>query len=346
MSTPSDLNRLMTTLGHQRPDSAPIALSLALQAGRTTGIALPEILTDAGAFADAQLAMHERWQHEVAISMMYAAAEAEAFGSAVRFYDDGPPNAGAPIVNAPHDLDALPEPDPTSSAPLARTLEVIDRMQRGLDGRALTAAVAVGPLSGPVMWCGMEQWLRILLEEPEFAERIVARYRRFAHGWAQAQLAAGAQALIWFEPLASTSMLPLGLVERHAAEPLADACGLGAPVNLHLASARALDTVPLAASCGVTLLSIGLDDDPVELRAATAGSLSLIGTLNGLAMHRWDDDDAVRATREGIDRYGATGGYVVCDAHGEIPWQTPPEVLDHVTRARHDAQSEVTPLPG
>lgn len=326
--TRSSIARVRTSLGFEVPDVPPLVLSLALQAGRTTGRPLPQLLRDPGAFADAQRHMHDRWQHDIAVSMRYAAAEAEAFGAEVAFYDEGPPNVASLLVRTPADLARLPDPDIETAPPLAGTLEVVSRMKADLAGRALVAAVAVGPLSGPVMWMGMERWLTTLMSRPDFAEQVVARYRAFALAWARAQLAAGADALIWFEPLASTEMLPLQVVHTHAAPALRAAVGLGAPVCLHLASARALDTVELAVDAGVALLSVGTLDDPTALARAAAGRVALLGALDGVSMVRWTGDEVVAAARRDVAHFGASGGHVICDAHGEIPFQVDPSLLD------------------
>lgn len=329
----SDPQRVSAALGFQRPDAPPLALSLAMQAGRTTGTPLPRILRDPDRFADAQIAMHDRWQHDIAVGMLYSATEAEAFGARVAFFDDGPPNVASILVRERGDLDRLPDVDVTTAPPLAATLHVIARMKTALSGRALVSAVALGPVSGPVLWMGMERWLDVLMTDPDFAADTVARYAAFALAWARAQIAAGADILIWFEPFASTAILPLPHVSRHVAPALHAACGLGVPVVLHLASDAAFASADMALSCGVTVLSIGVADDGPRLREATAGRLSLIGGLEGIGLHHWSRDRAVAAADAATRTFGGRGGFVLSDAHGEIPWQVAPETLDAIVGA-------------
>lgn len=336
--TPSSVQRVVATLAYQQTDVPPMALSLALQTARVAGRPVPELLLDPAAFAAAQLQLHARWQHDIALSMRYAACEAEAFGAEIHFFADGPPNVGAPILRGPEGIAQLVPPDPRRSAPLRGTLEVIERMKAGLDGRALVAGVAVGPVSGPVMLLGMERWLELLLMEPDTAERLVAIYRAFALDWARAQLDHGADLVVWFEPLASSTLLPAAAVQRFVVPALRGVCGLGAPVVLHLASAPALSVLEAAVAAGVAVLSIGAGDDPAALCTAAHGRIALVGQLDGVSMPRWTPARTGAAVAEARQRFGAAGGLVLSDVHGEIPYQVDPSTIDALVGAARAPQ--------
>ena len=332
---PSDPQRVLDTLALRPVDTPALALSLSLQAARHLGRSVPETLRDTAAFAGAQLAMHERWQHDVIIAMFYAAVEAQAMGSDVLFFDDGPPNAGAPIIDSVAAIDRLDPEQALKHSELSRTEELIRRLRDGVGARALVSGVCVGPLSGPVMLAGMERWLDMLLLRPDDAERLVERYGTFAMAWAQRQHAAGADAITWFEPLASTDMLPIGLIERLALPWLRRVCERGFPVALHLASARAGGVAAAAADCGISLLSAGRFDDLQELHGALGGKKALIGNMDGVSMTRWNADDVCQIVDAFLKQASSTPGLILSDAHGEIPYQVDPAILDLiVARAR------------
>lgn len=335
-ATPSSPQRVVTALTGGVPDTPPIALSLAMQASRITERPLTEILTDADGFVQAQLDMHARWQHDIAVGMLYAVAEAEAFGSDVIFYDDGPPNAGAPVITRPADIERVAAPIIEEHAVLERTLAVIRGMKAGLDGQALVAGVCVGLLSGPVMLMGMAPWLETLLLRPDHAQRMVTVYADFALRWAQAQKDAGADALIWFEPLLSPMIVPAEVARALALAPLQAAVAVEMPVVLHVASARAQGVVDLAVEAGAAVLLIGRFDDPAELRTAAAGRITLVGPLDGVSMVHWSGDDAADEARAARQAYDAPWGWIASDAHGEIPWNVNPNTVDVIVRTLRD----------
>ncbi|BDX05128.1 uroporphyrinogen decarboxylase [Planctobacterium marinum] len=265
--------------------------------------------------------------------MMYAAAEAEAFGASVDFFEDGPPNVASILVETPFDLAKMPEVNFSQSVPLSSTLHVISSMKSKLQGKALVSAVAVGPLSGPVMWMGMERWIEVLMTDSVFTKQVFDKYSAFSTAWARRQIEAGADLLTWFEPFASTSILPLKLITQMIGPSLKSICSLGVPVALHLASAPSFDIAELAYSSGVKVLSIGLHDDAHKLRMTTDKKLTLIGPIDGIGLHHWKGEKIAAKTRQAVDDFGHSGGLILSDAHGEIPWQVAPEKIDVLVKA-------------
>lgn len=275
--------------------------------------------------------MHRRWRHEIALAMRYAAVEAEALGAPVAFFEDGPPNVGGMLVRRPEDAATLRFPAIAESAPLQASLRVVEGMKAALQGEALVAGVAVGPLSWPVMLMGMEHWLLMLLNEPERAESLVQRCQDFALRWAEVQVRRGADLLVWFEPLVSTELLPKRISARLARPALAAACGLGAPVVLHQASARVLPRVELARSAGVAALSMGKLDDVGALRAATEGEIALVGGLEGIGLSNKTAEGVRQDVAELRRRF--PDGPIMSDFHGEFPWQVDPTLIDAAVEA-------------
>lgn len=325
------IDRVLSAIGGEPLDHPPLALSLALQGARVLDVPLPDVLRDPATFVSAQMAMHRRWRHEIALAMRYAGVEVEALGAAIAFHDDGPPNVASMLIRRRDELAGLRFPRVRESAVLQASLRVVDGMKEGLAGQALVAGVVVGPLSGPVMLMGMEPWLLLVMTEPQVAAELVARYADFAMDWAQSQLERGADVLVWFEPLASHEMLPGGICEALAGPPLRQAFALGAPIVLHLASARTQRTIPFASAAGVSALSIGRADDPAKLAEAAAGKVALVGGIDGVALTRYSEAELraeVAAVRARFPR-----GLVMSDLHGEIPYQVHPGMLDVLVEA-------------
>lgn len=50
-------------------------------------------------------------------------------------------------------------------------------------------------------------------------------------------------------------------------------------------------------------------------------------------MRRWTPAEAEAKVKEAIAKAGPSGGFVLSDNHGEIPWQVPDEVLASISEA-------------
>jgi len=150
----------------------------------------------------------------------------------------------------------------------------------------------------------------------------------FTVEWANAQLAAGATAICYFDPVSSTTNIPRRLYletgQQVAKRTISRIKGATAT---HLASGRGLDIIADIADTGTAVVGVSVLEDLRELKAAAAGRVSLLGNLNGIEMRRWSPAEAELQVKRAIARAGRGGGFILGDNHGEIPWQVPDETL-------------------
>jgi uroporphyrinogen decarboxylase len=75
--------------------------------------------------AEGQLRLRARYGHDCYYPFYYAAAEVEAFGGEAIFIDDGPPNAGEPVLRRAEEILTLAPPVIAEQPVLLRVLETI-----------------------------------------------------------------------------------------------------------------------------------------------------------------------------------------------------------------------------
>jgi hypothetical protein len=61
----------------------------------------------------------------------------------------------------------------------------------------------------------------------------------------------------------------------------------------------------------------------------------VFGNLNGIEMRGWDAGRAEAVVKDALARAAPGGGFILADAHGEIPFQVPEDVLDAISGAVH-----------
>ena len=206
-STMTSAERVTTTLGHQEPDRVPFLLPTILQGSRELGLSIQEYFSRADNVVEGQLRMREKLGHDALFAFMYAAQEVEAWGGESIFIDDGPPNAGEP----PLDLEGIEslEPPAIHGCPaLRRVLRITERLKARVGDEVPILGVALSPLSLPVLQLGFLPYLDLLLERPPAFERLMQINEEFCVAWANAQLAAGATAISYTDPVSSCSIIP------------------------------------------------------------------------------------------------------------------------------------------
>ncbi len=330
--TPAE--RIGTTLGHSEPDRVPFLLPTILQGARELGLSIREYFSRADHVVEGQLRLRERYGHDALFGFMYASEELEPWGGETLFRDDGPPNAGAPVIRTPEDIAGLEPPDIDSSPALRRVLTVIERLRERVGDEVPIMGVAIAPFSLPVMQMGFEAYLDLMHERPDLLDHLLGVNEAFCVAWCNAQLDAGATAISYTDPVSSPTIVPPELARRHAFPVTQRVLGaLRGPAAMGLASGRCLAIVDDVAGVGAVGVSASCQEDLAEVKAACRGRLTVMGPLNAIEMRRWTPEQAEEQVRAAIAAAGPGGGFVLTDNHGEIPWQVPDEVLDAVAAA-------------
>jgi uroporphyrinogen decarboxylase len=329
----SSLDRVLTTLGQREPDRVPLFLLPTMHGARELRIPLPEYFSRAENVVEGQLRMQTRYRNDCLSGFFYGPIETEAWGAEVIFVDDGPPNSGEPLVGRAEEVLSLEAPEIAEAPCLQKVLKAIGLLKERSTGIPIIGVV-MSPFSLPVMQLGFAKYLDVMYERPDLFERLMAINEEFAVAWANAQLQAGATAIVYFDPVASPTVVPPDVYRRTgmlvAQRTLARIQG---PTATHLASGRSLEIMGDLAATGTLIVGVSAEEDLAELKRASGGRLTLIGNLNGIQMRHWDRKQTEVEVKSAIAKGGPGGGFILSDNHGEIPWQVPEETLETIADA-------------
>ncbi len=328
--------RVSTALQCQEPDRVPFFLLLTMHGARELGLSIAEYFSRAGHVIEGQLRMRARYNHDCFYPFFYAAAEIEAWGGEVIFSENGPPNAGRPVIANPEAIADLKPPLLDNTPVLMRTLEAISGLRAEAGDEVPVIGVVISPFSLPVMQMGFEPYLILMHEHPELFWRLMELNEQFCLSWARAQLQAGATAMCYFDPMSSPAIIPrqmyqeTGLITARRMFAAIDA-----PVAAHTASTPILPIIDDLYGAGAKAVCPSSKEDLADIRDACGSRMGVIGNLNGVEMRRWSSQDAEDRVRQAILRGGVGGGLILADNHGEIPFQVPESVLDAISGAVH-----------
>jgi uroporphyrinogen decarboxylase len=330
----TSLQRVLTTLGHREPDRVPLFLLLSLHGARELGLPIRDYFSRPENVAEGQIRLRAKFGHDCLYAFFYAPVEIEAWGAEVIYREDGPPNSGTPFLADPEKIPLLRPPEVEKTPCLARVLEAIALMKARVGDDCPIIGVVMSPFSLPVMQMGFDRYLDLMAERPALFESLMAVNEAFCAAWANAQLAAGATAICYFDPVSSPTIVPPELYRRTGFEVARRTLAkIQGPTATHLASGRTLPVLADIAQTGTAVVGVSGLEDLAQVKAACKGKLTVLGNLNGIAMRRWSPEEAQTAVRQAIAQAGHGGGFILADNHGEIPWQTPDEVLFAIAEA-------------
>ncbi|CAK0781781.1 Uroporphyrinogen_deCOase domain-containing protein [Gammaproteobacteria bacterium] len=322
------MQRVLTTLSHHEPDQVPLFLLTTMHGAKELGLTIKDYFSRAEYVIEGQMRLLHKYGSDCLYPFFYAPLELEAFGGTTLFVEDGPPNSGMPIIHKVSDIDTLIPPKVTTTACLVKVLETIHGLKQRVGDTIPIIGVVISPFSLPVMQMGFDRYIELIYEHPQHFARLMAVNEAFCVEWANAQLAAGATAICYFDPVSSTTNLPR---ERYLQTGYPIACRtlarIQGPTATHLASGRGLPLVEDIITTGTAVVGVSSLEKLSQWKAAAAGRISLLGDLNGVAMRHWTPAEAESKVKEAIRQAGKGGGFILSDNHGEIPFQVPDEIL-------------------
>lgn len=324
----TSMQRVLTAMGQQEADQVPLFLLTTMHGAKEMGLSISEYFSRAEHVVEGQMRLLAKYRSDCLYPFYYAAIELEAFGGDTIFIDDGPPNAGAPIIRRSEDIDILEPPRVSESPGLMRGLETIRQLKERVGDTVPIIGGTVSPFSLPVMQMGFGRYIELIYEQPERFARLMAVNQAFCVEWANAQLAAGATAIGYADPVSSTTNLPRDLYLKTGHRVTVETLGaIKGPVALHLASGRGLAIAADIVATGAAAIGVSALEDLAEWKAVARNRITLLGNLNGVEMRRWTPAQAESEVKRAIAKAGRGGGFILADNHGEIPWQVPDDVL-------------------
>lgn len=329
----TSFQRVLTALEGKEPDRVPLMLMLSLHGAREMDLGIREYFARPEQVAEAQLRMRAKYGHDCLYGLFYTPVEVEAWGGEVIFRDDGPPNSGEPMLATPEEILALEPPRVEEIQCLLKVLRAIEIMKARCEDAPIIG-VALSPFSLPVMQLGFESYLVTMFERPELFERLMEVNTEFCVAWANAQLAAGAAAICYFDPISSSTIITRDMYRNMGFQVAQRTLPrINGPTATHMASGRCLPIMDDLAETGTAIIGVSGLEDLGELKQAAAGRLTLLGNLNGIDMRHWSAKKAEEEVKAAIAKAGAGGGFLLSDNHGEIPWQVPEATIAAVADA-------------
>lgn len=324
----NSMQRTLAALSYQEADRVPLFLLTTLHGAKEMDLTIEEYYSRAENVAEGQMRLLEKYRSDCLYSFYYASIEIEAWGGNSIFLPDGPPLCGAPVIQCRTAIDSLLPPKIMEASSLLKVLETNRLLKARVGDTVPIIAVVISPFSLPIMQMGFDSYIELIYEDPERFERLMDINIAFSVEWANAQLAAGATAICYFDPLSSTTNIPRDLYlktgQQVAKRTLSQING---PTATHMASGRCLPILPDIADTGTAAVGVSTLEDLGELKTLANKRFSLLGNLNGIEMRRWTPANAETAVKSAIAKAGRGGGFVLSDNHGEIPWQVSEEVL-------------------
>jgi len=324
----TSMERVLMTLGHKEPDKVPLFLLLSMQGAKELGLSLKDYYSKCSNVIVAQMRLKKKYKNDCLFPFYYAAIEIEAWGGSVIFIEDGPVTVGEPLIKNINEVGNLEAPQVKTSLALIKVLSTIEGLKAEAGNETPIIGVVMSPLSLAVMQLGLDKFFDILYEYPDIMEKLLQKNILFCKEWANAQLAAGATAICYFDTISSSSIIPremyiktgYGIAKNIFTQ-------INGPIATHFGSGLCGPIIDKVIETGMSVIGVGGFDNLKVLKEQCRNKVTLLGNLNGVEMCRWKSEDAENAVKSVIKAAGKGGGLIISDGHGEIPFQVEDDIL-------------------
>ncbi len=328
--TMTSLERVLAVLSHQVPDRVPVCPVLLMQGAAEVGLELKEYFANGEHLARGQLALLEKYGHDCVIGVPHVVQDTTAFGCGLLYFRSGPPSVDRMAIKSYAEIESLGVPDPLAQPLLQETLRALRLLAGKVKGRVPILGAAIAPFSLPSMLMGTEKWMDLFFmgqEGRQWMQAILRITIPFVVSWANAQLEAGADAIVLADGMASAAViteeeflayaLPVvqATIRQIHGPVIYEGVGSLEPFIVHM---------PKTGAVGVIL---DCHDDIAASKSRVAGQLAILGNLNNIEMRRWTPQQMEDAVRKALAAGMPGGGYILGTQGPEIPLGVSDEVI-------------------
>lgn len=330
--TPAE--RIDNILEFKESDRVPFSLGLMLHGAKLLNIPIEQYFSKPENIVKSQIHLREKFDYDVLSAYFSAATEYSAWGGDIIYFEEGPPNAGRPIIQNREQIKDLQAPEIYESPGLEKILTATTLMREEVGDSIPILGVVMSPFSIPIMQMSFSKYLELIYENRELFDILINVNKQFCIKWANAQLEQGADVITYYDPMSSSTIIPreLYLETGHviAKEVIKKIKG---DVAIHFASARTEAILEDVLETDITAIGVSSMDDLGKIKSKCQDKVSIIGNLNGIEMINWTPKKAEMEVKRAIAQAAKGGGFILSDTHGEIPYQVDIDVLFAIAEA-------------
>ena len=317
------IERLRRTILRLPCDRPPVVPQIFAHAAKVAGRSMDDYLESAEIAAQCQLAAWRHYGLEAVFAVLDLTIEAEAQGGTVARRHGIYPAIADPPFTPDRDFSRLVPPDPATAGRMPAVVEMVASMRAGVGDCACVVALVQGPITLAVQFVGLQQALFLAVDDPDQFVHLLDYTTRVSRVFGLAQLAAGADVILVFEPVACPEVVPASLfrelIGQRVAHLNATFRQAGARANwLHIAGQTA-KILPLYSSFGVDIGNFDycVDADKA-IESLGESALCLDGNIKSLSFVTDSAESISQAAGALLDRFARRSGFILSSGC-EIP---------------------------
>lgn len=341
-TTMTSLERVRCAMALKKADVVPVGAFMGNHSAAVAGMTLREYYNSGEKMAEAQMAAHDLYGHDIITVQSDNYYLAEGFGTKTDHHDYETPTFKSGAINEFSEISKLKVPDPATDGRMHVFLEAIEKVAKLTRGEVAIRGCGTGPFSLASHLIGTEKFIYHV----SFAEHGIAGYEAqpifdlmdiATEGlvlFLKAQIKAGAHMVMCGDSLASLDVVSPAIYEKYilpyeqksfaAIKDYAEQHGANDFLHICGDNTAVLD---LYGQTGTDCYEVDYKVDMKLAHKILGDKMCLMGNLDptGILL-QGSVDDVERASLQCIEDAGKDGGFIL-GSGCEVPLKAPKENL-------------------
>ena len=207
MSQYTSMDRMLAAFKLERPDRVPVFLDNSLATCRAIGLKVGDMIRKPEVFCDALCTSYEKYGYDAVRISSDVAVEAEAMGGTAIYPEDAAVALKDHPVKSEKDFLKLVPPNPCTDGRMAVMVKTVELVRRRLGENVFISASASGPLNMAAQLLGVDNFLIMAIDDPEFLEKVLDFTAEINILYTKALFKAGATCIIMGEAICSCGVI-------------------------------------------------------------------------------------------------------------------------------------------
>jgi uroporphyrinogen decarboxylase len=330
----TSMERVLTTMDKREPDKVPLFIMCTHYCAKFLNMSVENYFSKPENVAKGQLILLEKFHNDCLNPFYSASHDYAAFGGEVVFNEEGPPNAGEPIIKKFDDILKLQPPDVKNSKSLRKCLETISILKSEVGTSVPIGGGVISPFTLPILQMGFNKYIELIYEKPELLNHLIKINEKFCTEWANMQLMAGATFITFIDSMSVSSIIPKSIFLK-TGFPSAKRTipTIRSDVAIATSSASSESILEEILEAGIKAILVSHTDNLADIKKKVGLRATLLGNLNSIEMCSWTRADAEFNVKDAIRKAGAGGGFILCDSLGDIPYQVSEDILYEISES-------------
>lgn len=328
------MERIGAVMSGVQPDRRAFTLTLSLYGAKLTSQDSGLYFSDPALYAAGQRAVVDLCEPDVLFGPFALSLEAKAFGATTAQLPDAPPFVSRPALRSRNDIADLNRPEVEHDRYLRFLVESVQAVVADQGGKRPVAAPITAPSDLPILLMGMENWLQVLLFEPELAASWTKLALDHFLAMAAAYFKAGASFLVSPVMMVNPTLVDASLAKRLIVPLLKEAFShLDGPIVFHHGGNRIARCVGnLKDLPNLAGFVVDEGDSLAAVRRSLGPDMLLLGNLSGPHCSRRGADDVQRRVRNILANREGDPKFILATSGADIPYDTDPKILEGIRR--------------